>query len=53
VACAWQRVPAAKGGESVSFSLAGSNVRQMYAAMLGQTAVLLGIAYFFVAHLPR
>ncbi len=33
--------------------LASSNVRQMYAAMLGQTAVLLGIAYFFVAHLPR
>jgi len=25
----------------------------MYAAMLGQTAALLGIAYFFVAHLPR
>jgi hypothetical protein len=35
------------------YSLASSNVRQMYAAMLGQTAVLLGIAYFFVAHLPR
>ena len=34
-------------------ALAGSNVRQMYAAMLGQTAVLLGIAYFFVAHLTR
>jgi hypothetical protein len=34
-------------------SLASSNVRRMYAAMLGQTAVLLGIAYFFVAHLPR
>ncbi|TLZ41274.1 MAG: hypothetical protein E6K23_07370 [Gammaproteobacteria bacterium] len=33
--------------------LASSNVRQRYAAMLGQTAVLLGIAYFFVAHLPR
>jgi hypothetical protein len=33
--------------------LASSQVRQMYAAMLGQTAVLLGIAYFFVAHLPR
>jgi len=25
----------------------------MYAAMLGQTAVLLGIAYFFLAHPPR
>ena len=34
-------------------ALASSNVRQMYAAMLGQTAVLLGIACFFVAHLPR
>ena len=33
--------------------LASSTVRQMYAAMLGQTAVLLGIAYFFVGHLPR
>jgi hypothetical protein len=34
-------------------ALASSNVRQMYAAMLGQTAALLGIAYFFVAHLAR
>jgi len=34
-------------------ALASGNVRQMYAAMLGQTAVLLGIACFFVAHLPR
>ena len=34
-------------------ALAGSNLRQMYSAMLGQTAVLLGIAYFFVAHLAR
>ncbi|HYB64037.1 MAG TPA: hypothetical protein VEC59_02130 [Steroidobacteraceae bacterium] len=34
-------------------ALASSNVRQMYTAMLGQTAVLLGIAYFFVAHLAR
>jgi len=34
-------------------TLASSNVRQRYAAMLGQTAVLLGIAYFFVGHLPR
>ena len=33
--------------------LASSNVRQRYAVMLGQTAVLLGVAYFFVAHLPR
>jgi hypothetical protein len=34
-------------------ALASSNVRQRYAAMLGQTAVLLGIACFFVAHLAR
>jgi hypothetical protein len=34
-------------------ALAGSNVRQMYAAMLGQTAVLLGIAYCFIAHVTR
>jgi hypothetical protein len=27
--------------------------RQMYAALLGQMAVLLGIAYFFVAHAGR
>ena len=32
---------------------ASANVRQMYAAMLGQLAVLLGVAYFFVNHLPR
>ena len=32
---------------------AGTNARQMYAAMLGQLAVLLGVAYFFVNHLPR
>jgi len=31
--------------ESVS-----SNVRQMYLAVLGQMAVLLGFAYFFAAH---
>ncbi|HET6630894.1 MAG TPA: hypothetical protein VFG91_14070 [Woeseiaceae bacterium] len=30
---------------------ASSISRQMYAAMLGQMAVLLGIAYFFVTHL--
>jgi hypothetical protein len=34
-------------------ALAGSHVRQLYAAMLGQTAVLLGIAYFFLAHVAR
>jgi len=32
---------------------ASSNVRQMYLALLGQMAVLLGIAYFFVVHVPR
>jgi hypothetical protein len=32
---------------------ASSNARQMYGAMLGQLAVLLGVAYFFVNHLPR
>src|SRR2546421_5377132 len=32
----------------------GSSIsRQMYAALLGQMAVLLGIAYFFVAHVGR
>lgn len=30
---------------------ASSITRQMYTAMLGQMAVLLGLAYFFVAHL--
>ena len=30
---------------------ASSTQRQMYAALLGQMAVLLGIAYFFVTHL--
>ena len=32
---------------------ASSISRQMYAALLGQMAVLLGIAYFFVAHVGR
>jgi hypothetical protein len=32
---------------------ASSTQRQMYAALLGQMAVLLGIVYFFVMHLPR
>lgn len=34
-------------------ALASANVRQLYLALLGQMAVLLGIAYFFVEHLPR
>jgi len=29
---------------------ASSSSRQMYAALLGQMEVLLGVAYFFVAH---
>jgi hypothetical protein len=29
---------------------AGGITRQMYTAMLGQTAVLLGFAYFFAIH---
>jgi len=32
---------------------ASSISRQMYAALLGQMAVLLGVAYFFVAQLRR
>src|SRR5437660_2183611 len=32
---------------------ASSISRQMYAALLGQMAVLLGIAYFFAAHVGR
>ena len=32
----------------------GSSIaRQMYGALLGQMAVLLGIAYFFVSHVQR
>ena len=29
------------------------NVRHMYGALAGQFALLLGVAYFFVNHLPR
>jgi hypothetical protein len=32
---------------------ASSNMRQTYLALLSQMAVLLGIAYFCVAHLHR
>jgi hypothetical protein len=35
------------------YALAASSNRQMYTALLGQMAVLLGIAYFFVSHLNR
>jgi hypothetical protein len=31
----------------------GSVTRQMYTALLGQMAVLLGFAYFFATHLVR
>jgi hypothetical protein len=31
----------------------GSQLRQMYAAMLGQLAVLLGVSYFFLSHFTR
>lgn len=34
-------------------SSASSVTRQMYTAILGQFALLLGVAYFFVSHLPR
>ncbi len=33
--------------------MATSLTRQMYSALLGQLAVLLGLAYFFVSHLPH
>jgi hypothetical protein len=33
--------------------MATSLTRQMYTALLGQLAVLLGLAYFFVSHLPH
>lgn len=29
------------------------NVRHMYGALTGQFALLLGVAYFFVSHLPH
>jgi len=32
---------------------ASSNMRQFYMALLGQMALLLGIAYFFVEHVLR
>src|SRR6184192_1558993 len=39
-----------EGMRSEVHASARSISRQMYAALLGQMAVLLGIAYFFVAH---
>src|SRR5213082_1874407 len=42
-----------EGVRSEIHSSASSISRQMYAALLGQMAVLLGIAYFFVAHVGR
>jgi hypothetical protein len=34
-------------------AIAGSGLKQMYGAILGQLAVLLGAAYFFVSHLSH
>jgi len=34
-------------------SIAVSGLRHMYGAMLGQLAVLLGLAYFFVSHVQH
>ncbi|TLY95130.1 MAG: hypothetical protein E6K36_07320 [Gammaproteobacteria bacterium] len=42
-----------EGVRSEIHASASSISRQMYAALLGQMAVLLGIAYFFVAHVGR
>jgi len=42
-----------EGVRSEVHASASSISRQMYAALLGQMAVLLGIAYFFVAHVGR
>jgi hypothetical protein len=42
-----------EGMRSEIHASATSISRQMYAALLGQMAVLLGIAYFFVAHVGR
>ena len=42
-----------EGVRSEIHASASSILRQMYAALLGQMAVLLGIAYFFVAHVGR
>jgi len=39
-----------EGMRSEIHASASSISRQMYGALLGQMAVLLGIAYFFVAH---
>src|SRR5437588_6858400 len=42
-----------EGMRSEVHASASSISRQMYAALLGQMAVLLGIAYFFAAHVGR
>ena len=42
-----------EGMRSEIHASASSISRQMYAALLGQMAVLLGIAYFFAAHVGR
>ncbi len=34
-------------------AIAASPLKQTYGAMLGQLAVLLGVAYFLITHVPR
>jgi hypothetical protein len=34
-------------------AIASSGLKQMYGAILGQLAVLVGMAYFFVTHIPH
>ena len=34
-------------------AVAGSGLKQMYGAILGRLAVLLGLAYFFMSRLPH
>ena len=48
------RIEALRGElRSEMHAIAASGLKQMYGAMLGQLAVLLGAAYFFVSHLPH
>jgi hypothetical protein len=42
-----------EGLRSEIHTTASSSARQQYAALLGQMAVLLGLAYFFVTHLKH
>ena len=48
------RIEALRGElRSEMHAIAASGLKQMYGAMLGQLAVLLGAAYFFVSRLPH